>query len=55
MELSSPQIKKFLTFSQKVAFLIFREIGLFKKSYYISGGNFLSSGKIYYILRNGTF
>ena len=49
MELSSSDIKKFLIFSQKKHFLIFREIEIF----YISGkGN---PPKILYISRNGTF
>ena len=43
MQLSSPKIKKVLIFSQKKTFLIFGEIELFKKTSYISGGNFPSS------------
>ena len=39
MEFSSPKIKKFLIFSQEKAFLIFREMELFLKTY-ISGGDF---------------
>ena len=42
MELSSPSIKKSILFPQKKAFLIFRKIKLFKKTSYISGGNFQS-------------
>ena len=41
MELCDSKIEKFLTFSQKKAFLIFWEMELFKKTSYI--------------LRNGTF
>ena len=43
MELSSHKIKKFLIFSQKKAFLMFWEMELFKKTSYISGGNFTCS------------
>ena len=43
MELSSRKIRKFLMFSQKKVFLIFREIELFKNSFYILVRNFLSS------------
>ena len=43
MELSSAKIKKVLIFSQKKKLLIFREMELFKKPSYISGGNFPSS------------
>ena len=53
MELSSPKMKKNLIFCQKKAFLIFREIELFKKTSYISGGNFRRSEKISYISGNG--
>ena len=42
----SPKIKKVLIFSHKKAFLIFQEMELFKKTFYISGGNFLSSKNI---------
>ena len=42
MELSSPKIKKSLYFSKK-AFLIFQETKLFKRTFYISRGNFQSS------------
>ena len=40
MEFSSLNVKNFFIFSQKKAFLIFREMELFKKTSYISGGNF---------------
>ena len=53
MELSSPNIKKFLTFFQKKAFLKFREMELLKGSSYISEENFLISEKTSYISRNG--
>ena len=49
MELSSSNIKKFLIFSQKKAFLIFREIEL---SYISGNGN---TEKIPYISGNGIF
>ena len=42
MGLSSPKIKKTPIFSQKKAFLIFRAKDLFKKTPYISEGNFPS-------------
>ena len=46
MERSDPKIKKFLKFSQKKAFLIFRETETLKKIPYISGdGTFLYFGK----------
>ena len=49
MGLSNSSIKKFLIFSQKKAFLIFRDMEL----YYILGkGN---PEKVPYILGNGTF
>ena len=61
MKLSSPKITKKLYFLRK-AFLILREMELFKKTSHFSGGNFLSSKnkknhseKIYYISRNETF
>ena len=60
MELFSPKIKKVLIFSQKKAFLIFREIKLFNKTSYISRGNFWAlkkkknTEKISYISWNGT-
>ena len=45
MELSDPKIKKFLIFSQKKAFLIFRETETPTKIPYISrNGTFLYSG-----------
>ena len=49
MELSSSNIKKFLIFSQKKAFLIFREMEL----PYILGNE--NPEKIPYISGNGTF
>ena len=64
MELCDSKIEKFLTFSQKKAFLIFWEMELFKKtSYILRNGTFQAqkikkkkrSEKISYILRNGTF
>ena len=46
MELSDPKIKKFLIFSQKKAFLIFRETEAPTKIPYISrNGTFLYFGK----------
>ena len=42
MELSGTEIKKFLIFSHRKPFLIFRERKLFKKTSYILGGNFPS-------------
>ena len=46
MELSDPNIKKFLKFSQKKTFLIFRETETPKKIPYISGnGTFLYFAK----------
>ena len=44
MELSGPDIKKFLLFSQKKLFLYFKKWNHLKISY-ISGGNFPSSKK----------
>ena len=41
MELSSSNIKKFLIFSQKKTFLIFRETETPKKSFYFRKWNFL--------------
>ena len=49
MKLSNYNIKKFLIFSQKKAFLIFREMEL---SYILGNGN---PEKIPYISGNGTF
>ena len=49
MELSNSNIKKFLIFSQKKAFLIFREMEL---SYILGNGN---PEKIPYVSGNGTF
>ena len=49
MELSGSNIKKFLIFSQKKAFLKFREMKLF---YILENG---SPEKILYISGNGTF
>ena len=43
-----------LIFFQKKDFFIFRELELFKESYYISGGNFRSPENISYISANGT-
>ena len=40
--LKKEKIKKFVIFSEKKAFLIFRETELFKKSSFISGENFPS-------------
>ena len=70
IELSSFKLKKLLTFSEmelsyifsKKVFLIFRETKLFKKTFYISGGNFPSPKnkktqpeRISSISGNGTF
>ena len=56
------RLKQFLYFLKKEAVLIFRETELFKKTSYISEGNFLSSKnkkthseKMSYISGNGTF
>ena len=49
MECSGSNIKKFLIFSQKKAFLIFREV---ERSYIPGNGN---TEKILYISGNGTF
>ena len=49
MELSGPNIKKFLIFSQKKAFPIFRKMELF---YVLGNGN---PEEIPYISGNGTF
>ena len=62
IELCDSKIEKFLTFSQKKAFLIFWEMELFKKASYILGnGTFQAQKikkycceKISYISGNGT-
>ena len=43
MELSSPKIKIFIIFSQKKLFWYFGKWNFFKKTFYISEGNFQSS------------
>ena len=43
MELSSPKIKIFIIFSQKKLFWYFGKWNFFKKTSYISEGNFQSS------------
>ena len=55
LDLSCQKIKKLLKFFHKRAFLIFREMEIFKKTSYILGGHFPSTEKISYIFGNGTF